>query len=338
VKGGNNGKGTRPSIGSSPVMISTMPSRPYPYPGYGPSVMPSPVPGYGPGYGGGAECAAVSCNPGGGASTYPLGPGDYYPGGAGCAVVSCNGADCGPGAAVTTMSYVGGGVGDYTQETTYRYVGRGAGEYGVMQVPLARPNYCLCICVPLLLLLLICPFLYLLLSSSSHHAAHIHCFHGPPPSTWGPIKSAWCCHHTGRGCPTTTTPPPPPPPTLPPTKPPPPPPTTQPPPPPTTTHCPFDCNAGYKDIDEYQWVKGWSGAKKLYCCRTVRKGCPSELPPPSGVPPSGLPPTPDTFRYDCNAGYHNCYTCLQRQWSPNKLEYCCKNQNKGCKWNTKKIR
>jgi hypothetical protein len=26
---------------------------------------------------------------------------------------------------------------------------------------------------------------------------------------------------------------------------------------------------------------------------------------------------------------------LQRQWSPNKLEYCCKNQNKGCKWNTK---
>merc|ERR1712056_13782 len=47
-----------------------------------------------------------------------------------------------------------------------------------------------------------------------------------------------------------------------------------------------------------QWVKGWGGAKKVYCCKTVGRGCPSELPPPSGAPPSGLPAAPDTGPYD----------------------------------------
>jgi hypothetical protein len=141
---------------------------------------------------------------------------------------------------------------------------------------------------------------------------------------------------------TTTLPPPPPttqrpppPPTLPPVVP------TPPPPPPvvttlpaTTTHCPFDCTAGYNDLGPTQWVKGWSAAKKIYCCKTAQRGCPSELPPPSGLPPSGEPPQPDTFKYDCNAGYHNCYHCLVLQWSPSKLKYCCDTQQKGCKWNT----
>merc|ERR1719160_1484039 len=107
----------------------------------------------------------------------------------------------------------------------------GAGEFGVLNVPLARPNYCLC-CIPVLLLLLLCPFLYYLLSASSVHVITHHCNQGSP-QMWGPVKSAWCCHHVGRGCPTTPPPPPPPPPR--------PPVTTPPPPPPTTTHCPFDC-------------------------------------------------------------------------------------------------
>merc|ERR1712113_980810 len=122
---------------------------------------------------------------------------------------------------------------------------------------------------------------------------------------------------------------------------PPPAPSTTPAPKPTTTHrtttkCPFDCNAGYNDLGPMQWVKGWSGAKKVFCCRTVHRGCPSELPPPSGLPPSGVPPVPDTFQYDCNAGYHACFHCLVQQWSPAKLSYCCKTANKGCKWNTPK--
>lgn len=242
---------------------------------------------------------------------------------------------------MATMSYLGGGMGDYKQETTYKYVGTGAGEYGVLWVPTARRNYCVCICLPVLVLLLLCPLLYYLYSSSSHPITIYHCNGGV--ETWGPAKKAWCCKHTGIGC-AQPAPPPPPLPPAPPPPPPTPPPRPAPPPPPppaspptllpTTTHCPFDCSAGYDDLDEFQWVKGWSGAKKLYCCKTVQKGCPSQLPPPSGLPPSGEPAEPDDFHYDCDAGYHDCYHCLVLQWSASKLDYCCKNQNKGCKWNT----
>merc|ERR1711920_1058220 len=70
--------------------------------------------------------------------------------------------------------------------------------------------------------------------------------------------------------------------------------------------------------------------KKLYCCKTANKGCPSELPPPSGLPPSGLPPAKDTSIYDCDAGYHHCMHCLKESWSPQKIDYCCKNFHKGC--------
>jgi len=98
----------------------------------------------------------------------------------------------------------------------------------------------------------------------------------------------------------------------------------------TTTPCPIDCNAGYNDLDPLQWVRGWSAHKKLYCCRKFGKGCPSELPPPSGLPPSGEPPLPDANVYDCDAGYHHCMHCLRSSWSPNKIAYCCKNFHKGC--------
>merc|ERR1712113_888952 len=159
---------------------------------------------------------------------------------------------------------------------------------------------------------------------------------------WSVGKKAWCCDHMGQGCPTTPPPAPPPPPTpiIIPSPPAPPPPMPAPAPAPapapmpiiSTSSCPFDCNAGY---DEWpmQWVKGWAGAKKLYCCKTVGRGCPSELPPPSGAPPSGLPAEPDTGPYDCEAGYHPCYTCLEKHWSANKLNWCCQKKGKGCKSN-----
>merc|ERR1712151_1348599 len=101
----------------------------------------------------------------------------------------------------------------------------------------------------------------------------------------------------------------------------------------TTSPCPYDCNQGYNEWP-MQWVKGWSGAKKLYCCKTAQRGCPSELPPPSGLPPSGIPGEVDTGPYDCNAGYHPCYHCLVHQWSPMKLKWCCEQKNKGCQSNT----
>merc|ERR1712232_1337528 len=176
-----------------------------------------------------------------------------------------------------------------------------------------RSNIWICI-IPLLLLLLLPFLLYLLPQLSSAPVTTM-----PPvvptpapmpmptepydcksQGLWSFDKKGWCCKHYGTGCPTTHPPTP---------------------APRTTSPCPFDCNAGYNEWP-LQWVKGWSGAKKIYCCKTVQRGCASELPPPSGLPPSGLPPAPDTGPYDCNAGYHPCFHCLQHQWSPSKLSWC----------------
>jgi hypothetical protein len=148
---------------------------------------------------------------------------------------------------------------------------------------------------------------------------HFECAKGEA-SDWSFPKKVFCCLTKQKGCP-----PPPQPPTQP---------LTLPPPTTVTTACPFDCDAGYNDLNPLQWVKGWPGAKKLYCCKTAHRGCPSELPPPGSAPPSGIPAEPDNGPYDCDAGYHPCFTCLQRQWSPMKLKWCCDHKDKGCKWNT----
>lgn len=149
---------------------------------------------------------------------------------------------------------------------------------------------------------------------------------------WSFDKKGYCCKKYGVGCPTTP----------PATPAPPPPPVPRAPPAPrapqpivvsTTSPCPFDCNAGYNEWP-LQWVKGWTGAKKIYCCKSVGRGCATELPPPSGLPPSGVPGEADVGPYDCDAGYHNCFHCLKQQWSPTKLQWCCTNQNKGCQSNT----
>merc|ERR1711915_1047298 len=239
------------------------------------------------------------------------------------------GAGCGTSYDTTgVLSYVGAG-GDYKQETTYRYVGQGAGDFEMVGVPTNfRSNIWICI-IPLLLLLFV-PFLLYLLPqlSSAPETTMPPVIPTPAPmpqptepydcksqGLWSFDKKGWCCQHYGVGCPTTPAPAPPAPRPI------------------TTSPCPFDCNAGYNEWP-LQWVKGWSGAKKIYCCKTVQRGCASELPPPSGLPPSGLPPAPDTGPYDCNAGYHPCFHCLQHQWSPSKLSWCCTNMQKGCQSNT----
>jgi len=143
--------------------------------------------------------------------------------------------------------------------------------------------------------------------------------------SWDTPKKVYCCLHEGKGCPTTPKPPPAP------VAPAPVAPVPVPMPVSTTSPCPIDCNAGYNDLDPLQWVRGWSGEKKLYCCKTANKGCPSELPPPSGLPPSGAPPEADKNVYDCDAGYHHCMHCLVESWSPAKIDYCCTNFHKGCR-------
>merc|ERR550532_2578676 len=269
--------------------------------------------------GGGANCGcddACGVGPGGGCD-------------AGC---GAGGAGCGTSYDTTgVLSYVGAG-GDYKQETTYRYVGQGAGDFEMVGVPTNfRSNICVCL-IPLLLLFLLVPFLLYLLPQLSSEP--VTTMPAPQPTEpydcnggglWSFDKKGWCCQHFGKGCTKSPTPAPRPPPA--------PNPIPHPMPVITTSPCPFDCTQGYNEWP-LQWVKGWSAAKKIYCCRTAQRGCPSELPPPSGLPPSGLPPAPDTGPYDCNAGYHPCFHCLVRQWSPSKLSWCCTNQQKGCQSNT----
>merc|ERR1719411_401467 len=290
------------------------------------------VGGKGAGFHGGAHM--------GGGGGDACGCDDACGGGAGAGgACGAGGAGCGTSYDTTgVLSYVGAG-GDYKQDTTYRYVGQGAGDFEMVGVPTNfRSNILVCI-IPLLLLLLLVPFLLYLLPqlSSAPQTTMPPVIPTPAPmpqptepydcksqGLWSFDKKGWCCKHYGTGCPTTHPPTPAPRPA---------PPAPKPLPRSTTSPCPFDCTAGYNEWPQ-QWVKGWSGAKKLYCCRTIGRGCPSELPPPSGLPPSGLPPAPDTGPYDCNAGYHPCFHCLRQQWSPNKLAWCCTNQQKGCQSNT----
>merc|ERR1719412_1079951 len=276
-------------------------------------------------------------------------------GACGCDDACGAGAGCGPGYDTTgVLSYVGAG-GDYKQETTYKYVGQGAGDFEMVAVPTNfRSNMCVCV-IPLLLLLLLLPLLFWLLPQlSTEPTTTLPPMPVPtpaPPVTtsepyncksqglWSFDKKGYCCKNYGVGCP--TTPPPTPAPRPPPPPPPPPRPVVRAPAPALpapvivspTSPCPFDCNAGYNEWP-MQWVKGWTGAKKIFCCKTVGRGCATELPPPSGLPPSGLPGEADTGPFDCNAGYHPCFHCLKQQWSPTKLAWCCTNKNKGCQSNT----
>jgi hypothetical protein len=145
----------------------------------------------------------------------------------------------------------------------------------------------------------------------------IDCGEGGEPAEWTDRKREWCCDREGKGCPE--------PPSTPPA------PTAPPAPATTTSPCPIDCRQGYDDLDPQQWVHGWSAAKKVYCCKVANRGCPSELPPPSGKPPSGLPPEPENRVYDCDAGYHPCAHCLEVSWSPKKIRWCCEHRHKGCR-------
>jgi len=243
----------------------------------------------------------------------------------------------GCGDADASLGYVGGGRGSYVQETTYQYVGAGCGEMELVAAP--KTNYCIWIAGSSVLLLL--PLLLWLLFGSSTATTT------PEPYDcnaglsnfqmgWSVSKKTYCCSLYSKGCAPAMAAPAPAPVPLPvpvPVPAPAPAPAPVPAPVVTTSSCPYDCNAGYDEWPQ-QWVKGWGGAKKLYCCQTVQKGCPSQLPPPSGEAPSGEPAAPDMGPYDCNAGYHPCYTCLVKHWSSNKLGWCCTQKNIGCQSNT----
>lgn len=69
---------------------------------------------------------------------------------------------------------------------------------------------------------------------------------------------------------------------------------------------PFDCEAGYRN-----WEKGWSAAKKQWCCDFKSRGCPT---------------VPDSLPFDCDAGLSNWH----QGWSIPKKQWCCAHRNRGC--------
>jgi len=69
---------------------------------------------------------------------------------------------------------------------------------------------------------------------------------------------------------------------------------------PLATSAAFDCDAGYLN-----WEKGWSTAKKSWCCTRMSRAC-------------------DPF--DCDFGYAE----FQTTWSATKRTWCCKDAGRGC--------
>merc|ERR1712176_889980 len=120
------------------------------------------------------------------------------------------------------------------------YVGAGCGEMEYVAPP-AKPN-CFCIISLSTLLCLLPLLLYWLLGSNTAQTTPLpyDCNAGLANAQmgWSVGKKAWCCDHSGQGCPTTPPPAPPPPP---------PPPAPAPAPIISTSSCPFDCNAGYDE-------------------------------------------------------------------------------------------
>lgn len=93
--------------------------------------------------------------------------------------------------------------------------------------------------------------------------------------SWTPEKKAWCCEREGKGCEQVLAAQPPAaglPPALGPPRP--PPPMVRPGAPIPIGEMPFDCAAGLAN-----WEKGWSVAKKQWCCQHGGSACP--LPDPS---------------------------------------------------------
>ncbi|CAJ1363856.1 unnamed protein product, partial [Effrenium voratum] len=68
----------------------------------------------------------------------------------------------------------------------------------------------------------------------------------------------------------------------------------------------YDCAAGFWNRD-----KGWSDAKKQYCCQHLDRGCETSTTPPP---------------YDCNAAFNN----WQFAWSEPKKLWCCDHFEMGC--------
>jgi len=96
----------------------------------------------------------------------------------------------------------------------------------------------------------------------------------------------------------------------------------------------FDCDADFS-----QWEKGWSDAKKRFCCKTEKRGCEEEHVVPYHCQSEDQDSWPlskqnyccvnhkvGCLQYDCAAGLQFATT----GWSQPKQEFCCKRFKEGC--------
>merc|ERR1711874_453518 len=160
----------------------------------------------------------------GGGGGVHMGGGAHYAGGASAGgaccgtAVGCGNTGCGAcDQEQASLSYVGSGRGSYSAQTQYKYVGAGCGEMEYVAPP-AKPN-CFCIVSFSLLLCLLPLLLYWLMGSNTAQTTPLpyDCNAGLANAQmgWSVGKKAWCCDHSGQGCPTTPPPAPPPPPPTP---------------------------------------------------------------------------------------------------------------------------
>jgi len=93
---------------------------------------------------------------------------------------------------------------------------------------------------------------------------------------------------------------------------------------------PYDC-----DRDYVIWDVAWSQRKRMYCCETEGRGCPTtafpattpEVPP---TPPPTPPVTP-TRTPPPTGDPHNCAIGEPVDWSRRKRRWCCRVHHKGCR-------
>ncbi|CAK0788449.1 unnamed protein product, partial [Prorocentrum cordatum] len=71
---------------------------------------------------------------------------------------------------------------------------------------------------------------------------------------------------------------------------------------------PFDCQHGYA-----KWERGWSEAKKAWCCERYEVGCAAD-------------PSNSSRPFDCDSGSASG----EEQWTASQKMWCCRHRRKGC--------
>lgn len=199
--------------------------------------------------------------------------------------------------------FVGSGNGGYERVPQYDFVGDGKGDYELESdgsLGCLRIRQC---CAAFIIAVLIGAIVYLVTSGEGDGTTTTRLpFDCSSPLFMTAEKRGFCCVRYNIFC--TTTPYP----------------VTE---PPTSTPAPYDCRAGYMS-----WERGWSNAKKVYCCLHAQRACPTAPPPtpvtttlqPRLVVRQAVPPI------DCQTRPANWADV----WTSSEKDWCCRSDGVGC--------